>query len=231
MAIGTTLNFERIDELVALVEPATRGSVGGIVFIAGPPGSGKTRLCRDLAKRCRELKSPSVVLEGEVVDGHYEPSATPKGPSGSDRLQVVSATLAVAGTAGVPLASLLGQLLNLGRTGAALKSKTPERPLAELTASLCDTAAKAPLVCVVDRADALVGTWWSPLLDQLAVRISHGLPLFMFLAVDGGPAPGQHTEDEPDALNAARRLINGRRRSSCAATWATATCSARSTRA
>lgn len=110
----------------------------------------------------------------------------------------------------MPLASLLGQLLNLGRTGAALKSKTPDRPLAELTASLCDTAAKAPLVCVVDRADALVGTWWSPLLDQLAVRISHGLPLFMFLAVDGGPAPGQHTEDEPDALNAARRLINER---------------------
>ena len=59
---------------------------------------------------------------------------------------------------------------------------------------------------LVDDCDDADGRWWSELLLGFAAEIAESLPLFLFLVVEGGSRPGEHSDGESDALAVAREL-------------------------
>jgi tetratricopeptide (TPR) repeat protein len=194
----------RADELVGR---RLAGGRGAVVFLAGPPASGRSELLRALRS---EVEDVSQTYAGDVVQGEYVPW-TPANPNVDKTIAAAAGGLGLAGAAGIPLVGLAGQIISTSQAAAAALgtavAETSPSTFRTLSRVLRAAAEERPVVCLIDNADEADGRWWSGLLLGFALEIVQELPLFLFMTVEGGDAPGLHTEDEADVAYAARELV------------------------
>jgi hypothetical protein len=204
--------MERFAEAVAeraheLVEERIAEGRGAVVFLAGPPASGRSVLLRSIQSR---LASVSRTFAGDVQHGEYVPWAPPNRRLGK-AMAAAANGLGLAGAAGVPLVGLAGQIISTSQAAAAalgtIPAGTSPNTFRTLSRVLRAAADESPVTCLIDNADEADGRWWSELLLGFAVEIADELPLFLFLTLEGGAAPGPPAEDEPDVAYAARELV------------------------
>jgi hypothetical protein len=100
-------------EIIAAGLAADRGA---IVFIEGPPASGRTSLLRAIAEEACEMRPTPRVIEGSFVDERYVPRAshTRHDP---EALVLAEKAVGLAGTL-VPMVGLAGQVLSVARLTA-----------------------------------------------------------------------------------------------------------------
>lgn len=182
---------------------------GAIMFIAGPPASGRSALLQGLARVLPQGPRSPRVLAGSIVEGRYV-AAQPDPGRGSAVGEMAKGALGLGGTA-FPVLGLVGQVVSVSQAAArAVRPPTPNQQpatLAELTGLLRTASREQPLACVVDDVDEADGRWWSELLLGFAGEVARDLPLLMILSVEEEDGPGPHCDDEPDALFAARHLV------------------------
>ncbi len=204
-----TLRGAQLDQARRVYGSRLETGRGGIVFIAGYPASGRSALLRELEEDLAGLKPQPLMLSGRMVEGSYV--ASPRAPSETrERIAKVEEAARLAGAAW-PLLGLAMQLVSATRFASNVTAtrRSPDRPpsLNDLFRSLRSAARRQPVICLVDDCDEADGRWWSELLLTLATEIDSGLSVFLFLALEGDTLPGGHRDDEPDALFAARHLV------------------------
>jgi tetratricopeptide (TPR) repeat protein len=203
-----TAHPDLVDDLASVYDRCAAEGVGTIVFAAGAVGSGRSDLLSDLADRLCPAPQRPLTLRGSAVDGTFR---TASSSGHGTATPVVESALGVA-AAVYPLAGLLGQLIAASRAVAEHFGSAESPPLASiehLSSALRIAAHERPVVCLVDEADATDGCWWSNLLlFGFADEIATSLPILLVLTVEGGRLPGSHSTDEPDALHAARVLVD-----------------------
>ncbi|HEX8053644.1 MAG TPA: tetratricopeptide repeat protein [Thermoleophilaceae bacterium] len=204
--IGAIRSAE-VDRALKLCGGGIEAGHGAIVFLAGPPASGRSGLLAQLDLELRYEAARLRTVRGTVADGRYLPEQETR--DGQQALALAQGALGLAGAA-LPILGLVGQVMSVSRTALALVEEgrlgSGEPTFDALFQLLRVAAREKPIVCLVDDCDEADGRWWSELLLGLAAEIERDLPLFLFLAVEGGAEPGANSDDEPDAMFAARHL-------------------------
>ncbi|HEX4805737.1 MAG TPA: tetratricopeptide repeat protein [Conexibacter sp.] len=200
----------RHTELAELLraQPREAGD-GGVVFVAGDAGSGRSDLLRDAARGYEAAERPPLVLGGAFVDGGY--SAWEEVASiAPGALEAVTGVLSLSAPL-LPILGLVGQAISASQKAwrfvADLQAHGDRRELPGLLPPLLRAAAEErPLVCLVDDAGDAGSGWWADLLLTFGQEIAAELPLLLVLAIDGPADLGEHDPDESEVLYAARRL-------------------------
>jgi tetratricopeptide (TPR) repeat protein len=196
------------------VEAAGAGDGGRVVFVTGPVGSGKSHLLRELVRTVRR-ELPHVRLAVSDLDGDRGSSGS--AGSGDDQLLASVAALAsdVAGLA-VPLLSpglqVLTGTIEVSRAAGAqfsqLRDEGRRGELSDVIEPILAAAAREepgrPLVCVIDEANLLDGTWWLGLQFSLAAAVARDLPLVLVLSID---TPEEESAGRSSALEIADSLV------------------------
>ena len=177
------------------------------MFLAGPPVSGRTALLQQLAEELPSVAGSPRIISGRFVDGQYL-AAEHRGAN-LDALPAIESALGMAAAA-FPFLGVVAQAVSVSRAAAATLTRSqrggPQPPMERIFQVLRVAARERPVVWLIDDCDEADGRWWSEVLLGLATEIEQELPLFVFLTVDAGVEAGPHSQDEPDALFAARHL-------------------------
>ena len=209
------MEIARADEIARACETyvvAAAAGRGAIVFVAGPPGSGRSALLAGLRRRLADEEPKARIVAGRMREGRYVADAPRRGRLGA-AAETSIALVAAGGTAAVnPIVQLVAHVGEAALAARGLVSESPsldastfERLLHELRRS----ARERPLVCLIDDCDDADGRWWSEFLLGLANEVATDLPLFLFVTVDSSATdPKQLAADAPDALVAARILTS-----------------------
>jgi tetratricopeptide (TPR) repeat protein len=187
------------------------------VFLAGGSGTGKSHLLESAPARLAAEVDGVRVANGSVVSGRYVSGLRGRSSGGaSPVLGLLSTSVSLAQPALGPAIELVVQLAELG--GAArevvqgLASDDREVELADLLARLLRAVATEesgrPLVCLVDDADQLGGSWWVSLQFAFAQEIDGELPLVLVLGIDGPEALAMEEDvAESAGVGVARSLV------------------------
>lgn len=184
---------------------------GAIIFVAGPPASGRSAVLQELTRVLAKGPNSPRVVAGTIVEGRYV-AAQPDTERGSVAADAVISALGLGGAA-LPVLGLVEKVASLSRAvGRAVRSPASShqpRILNELMGVLRTASREQPLVCLVDDADEADGRWWSELLLGFAEEVARDLPLVLVLTLEGDDNQGPHPDDgnQPDALFAARDLV------------------------
>jgi tetratricopeptide (TPR) repeat protein len=208
-----------LERLLVSAEQRRQVSGGGVLFVSGNSGDGRTEILRGLADNPSALGGKPSVLSGAYVAGRYE--SWDHELMGAAKLIPLLQSLGTVGEwvagrlddVGVPFAGLLAEIFARLSYPLDLLEKWVRSgaPAAfELTpAALRRLAQRGPVVCVVDDAhQASSGGLWADLILSLGRAVQNGLPLLLVLGIDGPSELGPHASDEPDALNVARQLLD-----------------------
>jgi hypothetical protein len=184
----------------------TRG--GRVIFIGGPPESGRSDVLSHVAEVVLRDVPTVRVLQGRFVDGDYasmRPAET-NVARGVDDLLAAVVKEAVKPVSGF-LAEILAGLGPAWREVKRLKEHRRHLTIDELTPHLlrCE-AAEHPVVCLIDDFDAACGEWFDSLLFTFAQEINDELPVAFAAAVDGPALLPPYAHDEPSVWSLARSL-------------------------
>jgi tetratricopeptide (TPR) repeat protein len=205
---SAALRTTEIAQAGAIYADGVAAGHGGIVFIGGPPASGRSALLGSIASAMKDLRPRAQVLHGRIADGEYAP-IDPRPAKFADAAATVEGGLGLAGAA-LPLLGLIAQASATSRAAArVVKGNRPAAP-GDLQRTLRAAATDGPVICLVDDCDELDGRWWSGMLLGLANEIATSLPLFLFLTVERNGDLGPHHDSASDALYTARALTGSR---------------------
>ena len=188
---------------------ASESRRGHIVFLAGVEGSGRSHLLSALPPAL----SGARVITGAFQGGRYVAVDTAVDRSiPSDVEALVTGAVAVGsgllGPAGKLVEQLVKSSLAAYRVLERMQREGRRLEIPDLLPRVLRTAAaEAPVVCLVDDADAAASTWWLDLVIAFAQEIGEELPLVLVMAVDGPEDVTAAAEPEPPSLVVARRLV------------------------
>jgi tetratricopeptide (TPR) repeat protein len=153
------------------------------------------------------------VASGGVVAGRYvsEVNVRPANQL-SSVLELLSSAVSLGQPVFSPAVKLAIQLAELGNAAQQLTVSNQRVELSDLLARMLRAVAaedpRCPLVCLVDDADLLDGSWWVSLQFDFGQEIVRELPLVLVLAVDGPSQLGpEEAEDDSVAVGVARSLV------------------------
>jgi tetratricopeptide (TPR) repeat protein len=201
---------ERIAQMIEGHALAACGERGGrILFLAGETGSGKSQLLRVTAARLSHRPETFGIATG----GLREDKATSKDRKWLERADALISGAASVASALDPGLSLVGPIARLSIAAAGvLEALAPGLTSAELLTRMLRAATRntagRPLICLVDDANWLRGTWWTELQFSFAREIAEELSLVLVLAVEGDPhLPDDPGEEDPPPQRVARSLV------------------------
>lgn len=171
---------------------------GQILFLSGQLGSGRSHLLRVAADRLAEMPGELRVARGGLTrapDSHE----TSKWAESAEALFTSAASVASALDPGL---SLVGPVAALSVAAAGIvQTATRGVTSTELVTRVLRAASredpKRALICLVDDATWLSGTWWTELQFFFAKEIADELPLLLVLAIDGDPHAAGPSDDGP----------------------------------
>jgi len=206
-----------IEELAARYLEMVQTHRGGIIYLAGEPGAGRTQTLAAFRDRLGKLEQRPILLPLDFL-----PEASLDELSLSPNIvELLGQLLPLAMAAGDPLLTLitgfLGQLLQVSGSAYALalqlaaRSKGQPRLLdpTEVIALVRRASRDRPVVCLFDHFDQAPTSWWNSFLRRgFAVEAAHDR-IMVLVALDGSarPAPPQ-PDQEPNALSTAHALCS-----------------------
>ena len=193
-----------VEKALELLRSFALSRGGGIIFLAGPPGSGRTATLRAIMERSRrETLRPAVVAGGFASSrgGEYVP--WPQGAEDSGLVAKIlnavgetTTSVLTIGGGGHPVvrgvAELLSQLLKTGAAQWELVETTVRahsHPTTALEEVVRAAARRRPVVWILDDFDQAGGAWAAASVRALSGEIVHRLPVLVVASLDAPLAP------------------------------------------
>ncbi|HYP55382.1 MAG TPA: tetratricopeptide repeat protein [Solirubrobacterales bacterium] len=199
-------------QLLAAASETASGGKGRVLFVAGPPGRGRSHLLEAGGERLKK-ELPGVRVALAATPGTRGDRGEPR-QDGLDDVLTASATGLAALDPGVTLLAALAALSRGVRRLVGELRDTNQRfeSIELLTRVLLEAIAEdpgRPIVCLVDDADDLAGSWWTSVRFPIASQLANGLPVVLVFALDGPAAlPEEPSDTESPGCFAARSLAN-----------------------
>jgi tetratricopeptide (TPR) repeat protein/energy-coupling factor transporter ATP-binding protein EcfA2 len=207
------------------VEAVEAGEGGRVIFLNGPAGSGKSHLLchlsRTLAAEAPNVRVVASDLDDPARSGGGKTAAAMDAQLLSSVATLVSELVGLAVPAASPGLQALTRTIEASSAASAVFSRFKDgggrEGLTGLFEPVLAAAAREepgrPLVCLLDDANLLDGTWWLSLQFSFAAAIARELPLVLVLSIDtpedGGESSAGEIADSLVDRGLADRMVLG----------------------
>ena len=201
-----------LDRVGVLASRAAATNRGQVVFIAGPPGSGRSFWVDATARAL----TGSRVVAGRLTDSRYVPLAVQSSSKLSPEAEKLVASIAGSAALLGPVLALVVQLMTVSvaayRFVDGVRRHNDAIDAHQLVPGLLRTVAAEdsdrPLVCLIDDADLADGNWWANLMLSFSQEVAQELPLVLVMCVNGPAGLGGGPRDnESSACAVGRSLV------------------------